>query len=207
MSSKDFLIKFPHEESNLEQDEEFCVLEDGECEKKVRFLDIGAGNGMVGEELKNIGANTVVGIDIIPEAKEAQVRDRPDVYDDYFVEDLTAIDEEVKQELESHNLNCMTTVAALGFGDIPPAAFTEGYNIIDEQGIVAFNIRDKFIEETSTSDFHNLIEAMEEESILDVQVKEKYRHRLDVDGNPIYYYVYVGIKNEDIPTRLVEQFT
>jgi predicted TPR repeat methyltransferase len=172
----------------------------------LKVLDIGAGNGMVGEELKNIGANKVVGIDIIPEAKEAQLRDRPDVYDDYLVQDLTAIDKEVKQELESHNFNCMTTVAALGFGDIPPTAFTEGFNMIDENGIVAFNIRDKFIETTSTSDFFNLIEAMEEENILDVQVKEKYRHRLDVDGNPIYYYVYAGIKNKDIPTRLVEQF-
>jgi hypothetical protein len=62
------------------------------------------------------------------------------------------------------------------------------------------------VEEAGTSDFSNLIEAMEEESILDVHIREKYRHRFDVDGNPIYYYVIAGIKNEDIPNHMVKQF-
>jgi 2-polyprenyl-3-methyl-5-hydroxy-6-metoxy-1,4-benzoquinol methylase len=54
-------------------------------------LDFGAGNGMVGEELKGVGAGTVVGADIIQEAAEATERDRPGVYDDYFVEDFTEL--------------------------------------------------------------------------------------------------------------------
>jgi predicted TPR repeat methyltransferase len=54
-----------------------------------RVLDVGAGNGMVGDELRNRGASKVVGVDIIEEAKEATLRDRPGVYDDYRVADLT----------------------------------------------------------------------------------------------------------------------
>src|SRR5829696_6970827 len=51
-------------------------------------LDIGAGNGMVGEELAKRGIRSIVGVDIIQEAADAAERDRPDVYDDYFVDDL-----------------------------------------------------------------------------------------------------------------------
>ncbi|PIU84409.1 MAG: hypothetical protein COS67_13330 [Deltaproteobacteria bacterium CG06_land_8_20_14_3_00_44_19] len=35
-----------------------------------RVLDVGAGNGMVGDELDNIGVDSIVGIDILPEAKK-----------------------------------------------------------------------------------------------------------------------------------------
>ena len=43
----------------------------------LRILDFGAGNGIAGEALQSIGARKVVGIDIIQEAKDATVRDRP----------------------------------------------------------------------------------------------------------------------------------
>jgi len=172
----------------------------------LRVLDVGAGNGMVGEELMNLGAEAVIGIDIIPEARDAQLRDRPDIYEDYLVQDLTSLGDGVRKELMAHNLNCMTTVAALGFGDIPPAAFSEGFNLIEEGGVVAFNIRDKFIESNDSSGFSELIGAMEGESILDVRVQERYRHRLDIDGNPLHYYVVAGVKNGDIPQEMIEQF-
>ena len=64
---------------------------DNETAAKLRVLDVGAGNGMVGEELDRMGARHIVGVDIIPEAKEAAERDRPGVYDDYFVVDLTDV--------------------------------------------------------------------------------------------------------------------
>ena len=254
MNENNYTIEFPNKDESLDQDEEFCILEDGTCKKKIRFhdysdiykveglyehlfydvlkcdspskvcsklvetldetdltpdelqvLDVGAGNGMVGEELKELGAAKVVGVDIIPEAKEAQLRDRPEIYEDYKVQDLTDMNEKVKTELMAHKFNCMTTVAALGFGDIPPNAFSEGFNLIKDGGVIVFNIRDKFIEESASSGFSELIESIVSEDILDIKVKEKYRHRLDIEGNPIYYYVMAGIKIEDIPDELVEQ--
>ena len=254
MSDHDFNIHFPDKENGLDQDEEFCILENGTCKTKIRFhdyeeiyqveglyehlfydvlkcdspstvcskvmdvireidlkpedlrvLDVGAGNGMVGEELKRMGAGKLIGVDIIAEAKEAQLRDRPDIYEDYLVQDLTDIGDEARGVLIGHRLNCMTTVAALGFGDIPPMAFSEGFNLIEDGGVVAFNIRDRFIEESASSGFSDLIEVIGSENILDIHVKEKYRHRLDIDGNPLHYYVFAGIKNSDIPQELVEQ--
>lgn len=51
-------------------------------------LDLGAGNGMVGEALVDRGVESVIGIDIIEEAAAAADRDRPHVYDDYIVDQV-----------------------------------------------------------------------------------------------------------------------
>ena len=47
---------------------------DNETAAQLRVLDVGAGNGMVGEELDRMGAKHIVGVDIIPEAAEAAQR-------------------------------------------------------------------------------------------------------------------------------------
>ena len=59
----------------------------------LRVLDLGAGNGMVGEEFANIGAKSIVGVDIIAAAAEATERDRPGVYDEYLVTDMANLPE------------------------------------------------------------------------------------------------------------------
>ena len=50
---------------------------------ELRVIDLGAGNGMMGEVLKREGVARLVGADIIPEARDAAYRDRSTVYDDY----------------------------------------------------------------------------------------------------------------------------
>lgn len=44
---------------------------------ELRVLDLGAGNGMVGEELRKQGVSRLIGVDIISEARAATERDRP----------------------------------------------------------------------------------------------------------------------------------
>ena len=90
---------------------------------ELRVLDLGAGNGMMGEELKKHGISRLIGVDIIPEAYEATVRDRPGLYDAYYVEDFTNLDQDKREDIASWQCDCMVTVAALGFGDIPTKAF------------------------------------------------------------------------------------
>lgn len=98
------------------------------------MLDLGAGNGMMGEELKKHGISRLIGVDIIPEACEATIRDRPGLYDEYYVEDFTNLDKDREDDIASWQCDCMVSVAALGFGDIPTKAFIEAYNIIKPQG-------------------------------------------------------------------------
>ena len=65
------------------------------------MLDFGAGNGMMGEELKKHGVSRLIGVDIIPEAYDAAVRDRHGLYDDYYVEDFTELNDDIREKITS----------------------------------------------------------------------------------------------------------
>jgi SAM-dependent methyltransferase len=166
-------------------------------------LDVGAGNGIVGEKLSEMGVETVVGLDIIEEAAEAAARDRQGVYDDYYVADLTDLPDSVREELLEKNFNCLTTVATLGFGDIPPAAFSEAYNLISTPGWVAFNIKEDFVKEADSTGFSDLIKQMIASDVFKVCSQKRYCHRLSLSGESLYYVAVVGEKTNDICGELL----
>lgn len=178
------------------------------CENfsELRILDFGAGNGMMGDELKKLGLARLVGVDIISEAGAATERDRPGVYDAYYVQDFCSLNEEQREQISSWSLNCLTTVAALGFGDIPPTAFIEAFNIIRSQGWVAFNIKETFLDNTDTSGFSRLMRELIFSEYLDLYHLERYRHRLSIEGKPLYYFAIAGRKNADISPEFLGQF-
>jgi predicted TPR repeat methyltransferase len=180
-----------------------ALTEQGIDPAGLRVLDVGAGNGMVGEEIRALGAGTVHGVDIIEEAASAAARDRPDVYDGYLVADLTALTPVQRAELAAHRFNAMTTVAALGFGDIPPAAFTTAFNLVETSGLVAFTIKEDFVAEHDSTGFSRLIKRMFAEEVITLIADEHYRHRLSVRGEPLYYIAFVARKLRDIPAHWV----
>ncbi len=177
------------------------------ADPEIVALDIGAGNGMVGEQLADLGARSIVGIDIIDEAAEAVKRDRPGVYDAYHVADLTDMPSDVEAALNDVDFNCMTVVAALGFDDIPPEAFASGYNFIDPDGWVAFNIKEDFVCEQDQSGFCRLIEQLEEDGAMEIRERLRYRHRFCQDGTPLYYYAVVGKKQKDISREMLAEIS
>lgn len=176
-----------------------ALADHGLAASELRVLDVGAGNGMVGEELRALGSSTVYGVDIIPEAAAAARRDRPAVYDDYLVADLTALTPAQHDQLVAARLNTMTTVAALGFGDIPPPAFASAFNMIETPGWLAFNIKDDFLTDDDPSGFNLLIQRMFAEQVIVPLAEEHYRHRLSVRGVPLQYVAFVARKMGDIP--------
>jgi predicted TPR repeat methyltransferase len=165
----------------------------------LKVLDLGAGNGMVGEELKDAGVEKVVGVDIIPEAKKAALRDRPDVYEDYVVTDMTDIPEPVEEKLRKQGLNCLSTVAALGFGDIPAAAFLNALDLIDTPGWITFNIKEDFLDERDDAGFAGLIHSLCDDGIIRMEAYRRYPHRLAVSGKPLHYVAVVATKRRDVP--------
>lgn len=176
-----------------------AVEQAGEECSTLRVLDLGAGNGIMGEELRKHGVARLVGSDIIPEAYDALVRDRPGVYDAYLVGDLADPTDEMIEELRHWSLDCLTTVAALGFGDIPPAAFVSAFNMIAAGGWVAFNIRDTFLDHRETAELNRKIRELVFTDHLEIHHLERYRHRLSIDGEPIFYYAIAGKKTSDVP--------
>ena len=177
----------------------------------LRVLDVGAGNGMVGEELQRLGLGHLAGVDIIEEAEMAAERDRPGVYDAYHTVDLTAMPASSHRELLDERLNTLVTVAALGYGDIPPQAFAEAFNLISDHGWVAFNIKDRFLQadengsEEEKSGFAKLIDHMLEEGILTQRDETHYRHRLSVHGKPLHYVAIVAEKHGNVSREWVDK--
>ena len=167
----------------------------------LRVLEVGAGNGMVGEELAEVGIETIVGVDIIEEAAMAAERDRPGVYDDYVVADLTNLPPQTRARLAERRFNCLVTVAALGFGDIPPAAFANAYNLVETGGLVAFNIKEDFVSDGERSGFAELIKRGLEDESLRIRSWRRYRHRLSTAGEPLHYVALVAEKRADLPVE------
>lgn len=164
----------------------------------LRVLDLGAGNGMVGELLD---AARVIGVDISPEAREACERDRPHAYDAYYVTDLARVDAAAQTEMKRWHVDCMTCIAALGFGDIPVAAFAHAFNLVRDEGWVVFNIKETFLHEGDRSGFSRLVKELMLSETLEVHHLERYRHRLSIDGEPLFYFVLAGRKRGDIGER------
>ena len=172
---------------------------------ELRVLDLGAGNGMAGEALASFGISRLVGVDIIEQAKTATQRDRPGLYDHYYVADFCALDDNGYAELETWSFNCMVSVAALGFGDIPPKAVATAMSLLEDDGWIAFNIKDTFLDASDTSGFSTMVRELIFSEYLDLYHLERYQHRLSIHGKPLNYFAIVGRKcGEDFPTSVRE---
>jgi len=165
--------------------------------KECRVLDFGAGNGIVGERIRERGGEFIVGIDILPEAKSAAERDRPGVYDYYYVMDLTQIDSEQVKKLSQYDFNALITVGALGFGDIPPGAFLNALNIIQDDGWAAFNIKDRFLSNGDNTGYRSTLDQIMGKT-LSVYNTKRYCHRLSLGGEEINYTGIIGRKSKKV---------
>jgi SAM-dependent methyltransferase len=168
---------------------------------ELRVLDLGAGNGMVGELLD---AARVIGVDISEDARAACERDRPDAYDAYYVADMSKLSPALAAEMKSWQLDCMTCIAALGYGDIPVRAFAAAYNLIQRAGWVAFNIKETFLHDSDRTGFSRLIKHLLVSDTFEIHHLERYRHRISIDGRPLFYYMIVGRKQADIAAGVID---
>lgn len=174
---------------------------------ELRVLDLGAGNGMMAEELRNLGVSRIVGADIIEEAKVAAYRDRPNVYDDYVIADFTTLQSQELTDLQEWNFDCLTSVAALGFGDIPADAFLQAIQMISTNGWVAFNIKETFLDRSDDSGFSVFIRELIFSEYLDIHHLQLYTHRLSMEGVPLKYFALVGRLVNQVPSDFIDKLT
>ncbi len=175
--------------------------EAGLTPEDLTVLDLGAGNGYVAEVLNLRGVERFVGVDIFPQAAAAAKRDRPGLYIDYVIGDLTDLPEEQEAILNQHRFNCLTCIAALGFGDIPPEVFASAYNRVVDEGWIAFTIKTHFTSEKDRSGFAMLIRRMLDEGVLEPDVRQPFVHRVSTDGQELIYEAFIGRKRRPIPDQ------
>jgi hypothetical protein len=107
---------------------------------ETRVLDLAAGNGVSGEALAAEGLAPVLGTDIVPAARDACLRDRPDVYRQYLTLDLLDLSEEQRNAIAVLGANAVACVAPVGDGpsQLPSRALAAAVGLLSADALVAY---------------------------------------------------------------------
>lgn len=161
-----------------------------------RVLDLGAGNGAGAQRLRELGVGHVVGLDLEPAAREAAERDRPGLYDDYLVGDLTAWSEERLADTRGYDLTALVAHAAIGVGHVPPLALERALGLIAPGGLFAFAVAPPLLPgaidaPTEAAGYHELLADLLERRGEEL-ARHAYVHRLRGDGSEDLAVALVG---------------
>ncbi len=139
-------------------------------------FDFGAGSGIGGELLRReVGAGTVIGLDLEPVAREAAERDRPGTYDEYFVADLSAAPETF-EVIAAHDFTALVAVSAVGAGHIPVELLADTVNrLLRPGGLFAFAVFAELVPEF----FDDFFARVDAERL----GAHEYVHRQQADGS------------------------
>jgi SAM-dependent methyltransferase len=148
-----------------------------------RVLDVGAGNGIGGAELRALGVGSVVAVDLEPMAARAAARDRPDVYEEFVVADLAT----QADRFARYGLTAVVALSAIGPGHVPPDALRRTLDQLGPGGLYAFAVMPALLpgsedaagQETGYPGY--LSELLAQSELL---AREAYVHRRQADGSP-----------------------
>src|SRR3546814_19355568 len=60
--------------------------------------------------------------------------------------------------------------------------------------LIAFNIKETFLGESDSSGFALFVKHLTAGEFMQLHHLERYRHRISIEGNPLYYYAVIGHK-------------
>lgn len=162
----------------------------------IRMLEIGAGSGAFGEQVKkrNFVVGRLVGLDNIKEAREAAARDRPSVYEDYLVCDLTRLDKSAVGSITRLEPNCVAVASATGWGNhIPVSGFQAAFDLLEKDGWFVFHVKPNDPDPECVA-LNQWIDHLVEDGKIENSTRGRIYHRQNVDGYPIFYDYVVGQK-------------
>ena len=174
------------------------VRQTGRSVEDLVILEVGAGSGMVGKALTDRGVKSIVGVDILPEAAVAAAREYPEVYENYYVEDLSQLSSKTWEDLSNRGFNCILCGSALGFNHIPASAWSTAYNLILPNSLVAFNVQKERWEDKGKDSFLEWHPWVADNNILEIALTHKYQHRFYMDQRSLEYVAIIGEKQANI---------
>ena len=157
-------------------------------------LDIGAGSGKVGQTLAEFGVESIVGIDIEPEAAKAVEREQPGIYENYYVEDLTDLSETTRSALDSRKFNCLICCSALSGGHVPADALSTALDTIVPKGWICFNVPKFIWDNKGAGGLVELHPWVTRTDILEFLETRSYQHRIHTNAKPLVYVAIIGRK-------------
>lgn len=147
----------------------------------VRVLDVGAGNGVSGEMQAAMGLRPVVGVDILPEARLAALRDRPGLYDLYLSTDLRELEPYAVRAVRALRPNALACVGAMGSGHLPAGALAAALDLLEPDALFGYAV-DPELEDPSSDALRDLLAELERGGGLVELDRRRYRHRLTANG-------------------------
>lgn len=154
-----------------------------------RVFDLGAGNGVMGHHLRDRGVDLLVGSDNIAAARDAAQRDRPGLYVEYLVGEVEALDPAAL--VARHDLNAVVCAGALGLGHITAQAFGALWAAFPSGAVFAASVHED-LERPGGSDFGDWL--ADPPAGTKVIGRERFRHRLTMAGDELYYRAVVARK-------------
>jgi hypothetical protein len=150
-----------------------------------RVIDVAAGNGVSGEALREAGVTAVLGTDIVPEARAAALRDRPDVYGEYLTLDLAALTGAQADHLRSLRADALTCVAPVAerAGSVPPGALAAVAALLSHDALVVA-LHDPRHGDPEALTEHFWRHALGDGVTATRLAHERYLHRFLVTGAP-----------------------
>ncbi|HWC28340.1 MAG TPA: hypothetical protein VG474_17245, partial [Solirubrobacteraceae bacterium] len=163
-----------------------CAADAGVEPRQLAAFDLGAGNGVLGEVLRERGVGTLIGSDNIAEARDAALRDRPDLYAEYLVGDTDELPQ-IPDLVREHGLNVLVAAGALGLGHVTAGSFQRLWSAFPAGSWYVVSLHED-LAEPGGSDFGDYLAALDGGDGGDtILARERYRHRLTMSGEPIHY--------------------
>lgn len=172
------------------------------------ILDVAAGNGIVGAELRNQladkpGIRSLIGTDLLESARSAALRDRPGVYDDYIAADLTQPQE--SQLPTSSDVVVICAALGPGYGDLPLEAVDGAITLLREGGLLALTVNARSAGAGNSPRWQSFMASINESGgshwgCLEEVGRQRYKHRKNVQGEWIEYMalIYKKLKPETV---------
>ena len=159
---------------------------------EIVLLDLGAGTGIVGGLAHELGVPTVIGVDPLDAARAACRRDRPGVYDDYLVGDLSAPSPGLVARLRRHRPTALISTGAFGGTHGPPAALLSALALLPTGAPVVFTIDEKWMQIDGPGGFRTAVSQLLDSGELLLLERSRFQHRLSTVGTPIHYELVVA---------------